>query len=81
MVWLVVLHFAVATALLGFLAMIVLLGNMPQIPRRWLEWIREASTDRPSPGPSRPEPAGPVPGRPTPGDGPWGRPTSPGQGG
>jgi heme A synthase len=81
MVWLVVLHFAVATALLGFLALIVLLGNMPQLPKRWLDWAREASTDLPGPGPMRPEPTVPLPGRPTPGDGPWGRPTSPGQGG
>jgi len=80
MVWLVVLHFAIATALLGFLAMIVLLGNMPQLPKRWLDWAREASTDRPAPGPSRPEPTGPLPGRPTPGDGPWGPPATPGRG-
>jgi heme A synthase len=79
MVWLVVLHFAVATALLGFLALIVLLGNMPQLPKRWLDWAREASTDRPVPGPSRPAPADPIPGRPTPGDGPWSRPAGPGQ--
>jgi heme A synthase len=81
MVWLVVLHFAVATALLGFLALIVLLGNMPQLPKRWLDWAREASTDRPAPGPSRPQPAGPLPGRPAPEDGPWGHPTTPGPGG
>jgi len=80
MVWLVVLHFAIATALLGFLAMIVLLGNMPQLPKRWLDWAREASTDRPAPEPSRPEPTGPLPGRPTPGDGPWGPPATPGRG-
>jgi heme A synthase len=79
-VWLVVLHFAVATALLGFLALIVLLGNMPQLPKRWLDWVREASTELPQPGPSRPAPSQPVPGRPSPGEGPWGRPTSPGQG-
>jgi heme A synthase len=77
MVWLVVLHFAVATALLGFLGLIVLLGNMPQLPKRWLDWARDASTDLP--GPPRPEPTGPLP-RPTPGDGPWSRPTSPGRG-
>jgi heme A synthase len=78
-IWLVVLHFAVATALLGFLALIVLLSNMPHLPRRWLDWAREASTDVPGPGPTRPEPAGPLPGRPSPGDGPWSRP-SPGTG-
>ncbi len=50
-VWLVVLHFAIATALLGFLAMIVVLGNMPQLPKRWLDWAREASTDRRRRGP------------------------------
>jgi len=76
-IWLVILHFAVATALLGFLAMIVLLSNMPHLPKRWLDWARDASTDLPGPGPSRPEPAGPLPGRPTPGDGPWGRPSGP----
>jgi heme A synthase len=81
MVWLVVLHFAVATALLGFLALIVLLSNMPQLPKRWLDWAREASTDLPAPGPSRPQPTGPLPGRPSPEDGPWGRPNTPGSGG
>jgi heme A synthase len=79
-IWLVLLHFAVATALLGFLALIVVLGNMPHLPRRWLDWAREASTDLPSPGPSRPEPTGPLPGRPSPGEGPWGSPTGPGPG-
>jgi len=79
--WLVLLHFAVATALLGFLALIVVLGNMPHLPKSWLDWAREASTDLPTPGPSRPGPNGPVPGRPTPADGPWGRPTGPGPGG
>jgi heme A synthase len=74
---LVVLHFAVATALLGFLAMIVFLGNMPHLPKRWLDWAREASTDRPEPGPPRPHPVGPLPGRPKPIDGRWGRPATP----
>lgn len=79
-IWLVLLHFAIATALLGFLALIVLLGNMPHLPRSWVDWAREASTDQPTPGPSRPEPAGPIPGRPSPGDGPWGPATGPGSG-
>lgn len=77
MVWLVVLHFAIATALLGFLALIVLLGNMPKLPQRWIDWAREASTDRPIPGPSRPGPIDPLPGRPAPGEGPWAPPTTP----
>jgi heme A synthase len=81
MVWLVVLHFAVATALLGFLGLIVLLGNLPQLPQRWLDWARNASTDLPQPGPSRPAPAQPLPGRPSPGEGPWSRATPPGAGG
>ncbi|MFZ0830269.1 MAG: COX15/CtaA family protein [Thermoplasmata archaeon] len=80
-IWLVLLHFAIATALLGFLALIVMLGNLPHLPRRWVDWAREASTDLPDPGPSRPVPAGPIPGRPSPNDGPWGHPAGPGPGG
>lgn len=80
-VWLVILHFFVATALLGFLAMIVLLGNLPHMPRRWIDWLREASTDLPAPGPPRPAPGGPVPGRPTPGETPWSRAPDPARGG
>lgn len=79
-VWLVVLHFAVATALLGFLGLIVLLGNMPHLPKRWVEWARRASTDL-SPAPPRPVPADPLPGRPLPGEPPWGQPSSPGSSG
>ncbi|MCI4348387.1 MAG: COX15/CtaA family protein [Thermoplasmata archaeon] len=79
-IWLVILHFAVATVLLGFLALIVLLGNLPHLPKRWLDWAREASTDRPEPGPSRPQPAGPNPGRPSPGDGPFSGSAGPGPG-
>jgi cytochrome c oxidase assembly protein subunit 15 len=63
-VWLVLVHFAVATVLLGLLALIVLLSHLPQLPKRWVDWAREAATDRPLPGPSRPTPAGPVPGGP-----------------
>lgn len=48
-IWLVLLHFAIATALLGFLALIVMLGNLPHLPRRWVDWAREASTDLPNP--------------------------------
>lgn len=80
-IWLVVLHFAVATALLGFLALLVLLVHLPHLPRRWVEWAHEASSDRPEPGPSRPQPAGPLPGPASPGDGPWGRPSGTGRGG
>ena len=69
-VWLVVLHFFIATALLGFLGMIVLLGNMPHMPRRWIDWLRNASTDLPEPGPPRPAPGVPTPGRPSPADPP-----------
>ncbi len=79
-VWLVVLHFAVATALLGFLGLIVLLGNLPHFPKRWVEWATRASTDLPA-GPPRPAPADPLPGRPTPGDSPWSQPTGPGSSG
>lgn len=63
---LVLVHLAIATALFGLLLVVALLGNLREMPRRWLDWARRASEERSATetGPSAPEPAGsPAPGR------------------
>jgi heme a synthase len=67
---LVLFHLGLATALFGVLLVLVLLANVRQLPRRWLEWARhamEAPTDadepvvpfsREEPAPSRGVPGG-----------------------
>ncbi len=54
---LVLTHLAIATALFGLLLVLALLSNLRQMPKRWLDWARRASTEVPPrsdgvPGPS-----------------------------
>ena len=68
MVDLVLVHLAIATALFGVLLILVLLSNLREMPRRWIEWARRAadeSAPRPD-GASAPFPDEPhrVPGSP-----------------
>ena len=61
---LVLVHLALATALFGLLLVIALLSNLREMPRRWVEWARRASEERPTPAPGDgvPEPgSGPAP--------------------
>ncbi len=61
----VLLHLALATALFGLLLLLVLLSNLREIPRRWVEWAHRASEVQPAPegaGLSGPVPAHPTPG-------------------
>jgi heme a synthase len=62
----VLVHLAIATALFGLLLVLVLLSNLRELPRRWIEWARRASDERaPQPGPADPafpDAPGPVPG-------------------
>ena len=65
---LVLTHLAIATALFGVLLILVLLSNLREMPRRWIEWARRAadeSAPRPD-GASAPFPDEPhrVPGSP-----------------
>ncbi len=46
---LVLLHLALATALFGILLLLVLLANLREIPRRWVDWARRASESAPPP--------------------------------
>jgi len=46
---LVLAHLALATALFGLLLVIALLANLREMPRRWVEWARRASEERPAP--------------------------------
>lgn len=68
--WLVVLHFAVATVILGLLVLLVFLGHLPNLPRGWVDWAHAAARERPVPPTPRPAPGGPVPGGPSPDGGP-----------
>jgi heme A synthase len=63
----VLLHLAVATALFGLLLVLALLANLREMPRRWVEWARKATTEDPARAPGsgavaapRPGPARPV---------------------
>ena len=47
---LVLVHLAIATALFGLLLILVLLSNLRELPRRWIEWARRA-TDESAPAP------------------------------
>jgi heme a synthase len=51
---LVLAHLAIATALFGLLLILALLANLREMPRRWLDWARRASEERPV----APRPAG-----------------------
>jgi len=48
---LVLVHLAIATALFGLLLVLVLLSNLRELPRRWIEWARRA-TDESAPAPT-----------------------------
>ena len=49
---LVLTHLAIATALFGLLLVLVLLSNLREMPRRWIEWARRATDERaPTPDP------------------------------
>jgi len=70
---LVIVHLGVATALFGLLLILVLLSNLRELPRRWIEWARRASdespptprpTGAPFPDAPRPAPGSPVEARP-----------------
>ena len=41
----VLVHLAVATALFGILLILVLLSNLRELPRRWLDWARRAADE------------------------------------
>jgi heme a synthase len=64
----VLIHLAIATALFGLLLILVLLSNLREFPRRWIEWARRASDERaptpdapgvPFPNDPRPSPVAP----------------------
>jgi heme a synthase len=44
---LVLVHLAIATALFGLLLVLVLLSNLRELPRRWIEWARRAADETP----------------------------------
>jgi heme A synthase len=44
----VLVHLAVATGLFGLLLILVLLSNLRDVPRRWIEWARRAAEETPS---------------------------------
>jgi heme A synthase len=48
---LVLVHLAIATGLFGLLLVLVLLSNLRDMPRRWIEWARRASEETPSTAP------------------------------
>jgi len=55
---LVLVHLAVATALFGLLLILAFLANLREMPRRWLEWARRATEERPASEPGGAEPSG-----------------------
>ena len=54
---LVLTHLAIATGLFGVLLILVLLSNLRELPRRWIDWARRATDETPAP----PASAAPVP--------------------
>ena len=58
---LVLTHLGIATALFGLLLVLVLLSNLRELPRRWVEWARRASDETavPASGPTGNDPAAP----------------------
>ncbi|HKN07285.1 MAG TPA: COX15/CtaA family protein [Thermoplasmata archaeon] len=64
----VLIHLAIATALFGLLLVLVLLSNLRELPRRWIEWARRASDENAAPprptGAPFPDEPRPVPGTP-----------------
>jgi cytochrome c oxidase assembly protein subunit 15 len=41
----VLIHLAIATALFGILLVLVLLSNLRELPRRWVDWARRAADE------------------------------------
>ena len=60
---LVLTHLAIATALFGVLLVLVLLSNLRELPRRWVEWARRAVDESPRtvPAPDASFPSDPRP--------------------
>jgi len=48
----VLIHLAIATALFGLLLVLVLVSNLREMPRRWIEWVHRAAEEQ------APRPAG-----------------------
>jgi len=69
---LVLAHLGIATVLFGLLLILVLLANLREMPKRWIDWARRASEEQPAPptAAARGDP-GPAP---FPGGHPAGRP-------
>jgi len=64
----VLVHLGVATVLFGLLLILVLLSNLRELPRSWIEWARRASVEAPVRArsvdlPPDPAPASHVPAR------------------
>jgi len=49
---LVLTHLAIATVLFGILLILVLLSNLRELPRRWVDWARRATDETPAPATS-----------------------------
>jgi heme A synthase len=48
LLWLVLVHFGLATVLFGLLLVLALLANLREIPRRWTDWAYRAADSRES---------------------------------
>ncbi len=57
----VLTHLGIATALFGLLLVLVLLSNLRELPRRWIDWARRAAEPSPA-DPSRSGPERDAPG-------------------
>ncbi|MFI5418489.1 MAG: heme A synthase [Candidatus Lutacidiplasmatales archaeon] len=70
---LVLAHLALATVLFGLLLIITFLGNLREIPKRYIDWAHKAAEEQPVPAGAATDPAGwadgsnASPGRPVPG--------------
>jgi heme A synthase len=49
---LVLAHLGLATALFGLLLILVLLSNLRDVPRRWVDWARRATEETPPAAPA-----------------------------
>ncbi len=53
----ILVHLGIATALFGLLLVTALLANLREMPRRWIEWARQAADESPPGAPADlPEP-------------------------
>ncbi|HTP55962.1 MAG TPA: COX15/CtaA family protein [Thermoplasmata archaeon] len=50
---LILVHLGIATVLFGLLLILVLLSNLKEMPRRWIDWARRAAEETP-PAPGAP---------------------------